>query len=180
MTCRAGTVGSSLSCCLLIGATIVLGGCPDDMREQPSFSSQEAPRLHSPPGSVPVARPMAVPQASEGADPGSRLFSINCSHCHGSAGTGDGPVAGFLPDLPANLHAPAIQKKSDQELYHVITNGEKAMPAFALFLTPEERWTLVSFVRKLTAVPAHAPGHRQARRQDTRPDGAQPLRNRGS
>lgn len=157
----AGTITSSLSCCLLISAAALLGGCPDDMREQPSFSSQEAPRLHSPPDSVPVGKSLSAPQPFVNADAGSRLFSINCRHCHGTEGMGDGPVAGFFPDLPANLHAPAVQKKSDEELYQVITNGEKVMPAFALFLTSEERWALVSFVRELAALPARSAKTRQ-------------------
>jgi len=67
---------------------------------------------------------------------------------------GDGAVAGYLPDLPANLQASAVQQKPDDALYGIVTNGEKVMPAFRMFLSSEERWALVSFLRSL---PDHAP-----------------------
>lgn len=156
--------------CLSVGLVISAGflswGCPKDMEEQPSFSYQEAPRLHSPQGSIPQDGPSSFRTSLVQANDGAHLFSINCSHCHGPEGMGDGPVAGFLPELPANLHAPAVQRKLDDELYAIVTNGEKVMPAFDKFLTREERWTLVSFVRSLadsssSTSPAQKSGHRK-------------------
>lgn len=145
--------GFSLPTCMLVCAGVVLGGCPSDMREQPSFSYQEAPRLHSPQGSLPQvtsfsnSRISPTPKKTE--QSGARLFAINCEHCHGPEGTGDGPVAGFLPELPANLQAPAVQQKSEAELYDIVTHGQKVMPAFARFLSREERWVLVTFMKSL-------------------------------
>jgi mono/diheme cytochrome c family protein len=143
---------SPLSLCLVWCAGVVLGGCPSDMREQPSFSYQEAPRRHSPPESIPQLTPFShvvSPASLQEVTPGAQLFGINCQHCHGQDGTGDGPVAGFLPELPANLHAPEIQKKSEAELFKVVTHGEHAMPAFEKFLSEDERWAVVSFVKAL-------------------------------
>lgn len=141
------------SLCFMITAGFLSAGCPDDMQNQPAFTSQEAPRRHSPEGSVPqmTARSrVIVPSVAHGqASQGARLFAINCAHCHGQTGAGDGPVAGFLPELPANLHAPAVQQKPDAELYEIVTKGEHAMPAFEKFLSPDERWALVSFLRSL-------------------------------
>ncbi|MBA3965760.1 MAG: cytochrome c [Nitrospirales bacterium] len=142
-----------LSMVLVISTGVLLWGCPKDMEEQPSFSSQEAPRLHSPEGSIPQVGPPSSHTSLEQANVGAHLFSINCSHCHGPEGIGDGPVAGFLPELPANLQAPAVQQKPDDELYGIVTNGEKVMPAFDKFLSREERWMLVSFVRSLVDSP---------------------------
>jgi cytochrome c553 len=141
---------SSLSLCLVLCAGVVSGGCPNDMREQPSFSYQEAPRRHSPPGSIPQLTPfshVASPVSLRKVMPPAQLFAINCEHCHGQDGTGDGPVAGYLPELPANLHAPEIQKKPEAELFKVVTHGEHAMPAFEQFLSEDERWALVSFIK---------------------------------
>lgn len=146
-----------LSGVLVISAGFLLWGCPKDMEEQPSFSYQESPRLHSPQGSIPQVWPRSFQTSLEQANNGAQLFSINCSHCHGPQGMGDGPVAGFLPELPANLHAPAVQQKPDDELYGIVTHGEKVMPAFDKFLTREERWTLVSFVRSLVDSPSSKP-----------------------
>ncbi len=168
MTARNGTLSSSgrrqfLSLCGILCAGVVLGGCPNDMREQPSFSYQEAPRRHSPPGSIPQLTPfshVASPGSREEVKPAVQLFAINCEHCHGQDGTGDGPVAGFLPELPANLHAPEIQEKPEAELFKVVTHGEHAMPAFEQFLSEDERWALVSFIKSFdekVASSNHAP-----------------------
>jgi cytochrome c5 len=144
---------SLIGLCLVMCAGIVSGGCPSDMREQPSFSYQEAPRLHSPQGSIPqgtsVSHWVSSPASRERGESGARLFAINCEHCHGPEGTGDGPVAGFLPELPANLQAPAVQRKPEGELYDIVTHGQKAMPAFAQFLSREEREALLTFIKSL-------------------------------
>lgn len=145
-----------LSWMLLAG--LFLWGCSEDMEEQPSFSHQEAPRVHSPPESSPNKTPFSLAtspleQTNNSLD-GARLFAINCAHCHGQQGMGDGPVAGYLPDLPPNLHASAVQQKPDEGLYTIVTHGENVMPAFEPFLSQEERWALVAFLRTFSD---HAP-----------------------
>ena len=132
-------------------AGLFLGGCSEDMEEQPSFSNQEAPRVHSPPESSPNMMPfsLATSPLKQTKNPTdvARLFAINCAHCHGQQGMGDGPVAGYLPDMPPNLHASAVQQKPDEVLYTIVTHGENVMPAFEPFLSQEERWGLVTFLR---------------------------------
>jgi mono/diheme cytochrome c family protein len=141
---------------MVLSAGVLLSGCPNDMWEQPSFSYQEAPRRHSPPGSIPqvmsfshVDSPAASPAETEKGPPGARLFAVNCAHCHGPQGMGDGPVAGYLPEMPTNLQAQVVQQKPDEVLYVMVTHGIDAMPAFEKFLTQEERWAVVSFLRSL-------------------------------
>lgn len=142
-------------CCRSMGGIIVAGlvlwGCSNDMEEQPSYSYQEAPRVHSPPGSTPHVTPFSFATSprehTQNPIDGARLFAINCTHCHGQQGMGDGPVAGYLPDLPPNLHASAVQQKPDKVLYTIVTHGENVMPAFEPFLSQEERWALVKFLR---------------------------------
>lgn len=152
---------SSCFMILIMSVGLVLWGCSKDMEEQPSFSSQEAPRLHSPIGSIPrpssfSARTSSVPMAQ-----GQQLFAINCAHCHGQRGMGDGAVAGYLPDLPTNLLAPAIQQKPDAELYGIVTKGRHVMPAFEPFLSQQERQALIFFIRSLAD---HAPSPNPADR----------------
>ena len=143
----------------LAGALLVvtLIGCPQNMSEQPSFQSQEAPRLHSPADSVPrTSRSVALPSP---APPevllveGRHLFDINCAHCHGQTGSGDGPVAGYLKDLPANLHRPDVREKSVEALYAIITDGYEAMPAFRGELSADDRWALAYYVNHLSERP---------------------------
>ncbi|GJL57789.1 MAG: hypothetical protein NPIRA03_06460 [Nitrospirales bacterium] len=135
----------------IIVAGLFLWGCSNEMEEQPSYSYQEAPRVHSPPESTPHMTPFSFATSplehTKNPIDGAWLFAINCTHCHGREGMGDGPVAGYLPDLPPNLHASAVQQKPDKVLYTIITHGENVMPAFEPFLSQEERWALVKFLR---------------------------------
>lgn len=138
-----------LSMIVIMVGGLILWGCSNDMEEQPSFSYQERPRLHSPPGSIPRTDSSYARTSTEPIAQGHHLFVINCAHCHGERGMGDGAVAGYLPDLPTNLHASAVQQKPDAVLYGIVTNGLKVMPAFEPFLSQKERWALISFIRTL-------------------------------
>lgn len=147
---------------LLIGSLALLvlsaGGCSKDMEEQVSYQAQEAPRRHSPPGSIPMdSRVIALvptPMTDERLNEGKRLFSINCAHCHGANGNGDGPVAGYLVELPKNLHASHVQKNSISKLYAIVTDGKDAMPPFKGELSAEERWTVAQYVKSMAKVKA--------------------------
>ncbi|MDQ6734948.1 MAG: cytochrome c, partial [Nitrospirota bacterium] len=55
--------------------------------------------------------------------------------------------AGFLKKMPANLHAPFVQRKSAQELFDIVTSGQEIMPAFRGELSAAERWSLVTFIQ---------------------------------
>jgi mono/diheme cytochrome c family protein len=141
---------------LLLGtAWMMLGlpGCSRDMAEQPSFQPQEAPRLHSPEGSLPRKSRSALiappPQTADQVARGAALFDINCSHCHGKVGLGDGPVGRYLVLPPFNLRAEQTQQRSEREIYEIITDGRVIMPAFKGVLSAEERWAVVYFVKSL-------------------------------
>lgn len=149
--CWLGRVGG------LVG-TVVLMACSQEMESQPSFSYQEAPRRQSPPDSIARSSATSGAQLQPPQDEqGSRLFAVNCRHCHGSHGDGDGPVAGYLQQLPVNLHAPSVQSKSPEELFLVITQGLDVMPAFKPYLSSQERWALVNFVHSLNHQPTGKP-----------------------
>lgn len=138
---------------MAFGMVLILGlpGCSRDMAEQPSFQPQEAPRLHSPERSIP-RRSRAVllsppAQTPEQIERGAALFDINCSHCHGKVGLGDGPAGRHLVLPPFNLRADQTQQRSTQELYDILTEGRVVMPAFEGLLSAEERWAIVYFVK---------------------------------
>src|SRR5205823_1983396 len=101
---------------------------------------------HSPTGSVPIMSrevlllpPLRTPEIL---NEGRQLFLINCAHCHGVHGDGDGPVAGSLIELPPNLHAPHVQKHAGGYLYQIITEGKNSMPGFKGELSATERWAI--------------------------------------
>jgi mono/diheme cytochrome c family protein len=147
-------------------AIVVLGlagamlGCSQDMQQQASYEPQEAPRKHSPERSIPRSSRKILPPRL-GPPPanteGARLFLINCVHCHGAQGDGDGPAAPFLKESPANLKNDEVRRMSDQEIYGVLTHGKDMMPSFKGELSAEERWQLAHFVFGLSR-PATANG----------------------
>jgi mono/diheme cytochrome c family protein len=139
-----------------------LAGCSRDMQDQPSYHPQEAPRLHSPAGSVPRDS-RAVISADRhnnvvGADSGEQLYRVNCLHCHGPRGEGNGPVAAYLKERPANLLSRAVQEKSQAELYDIVTNGKDMMPSFRGELSAAERQTVAALVQHLPKQVSHERG----------------------
>jgi mono/diheme cytochrome c family protein len=110
--------------------------------------------------SIPIEGPafisnMGVPKNPVPADQtsfarGAELFQINCSVCHGLGGKGDGTVATYLQNKPADLTSPAVQFLSDGAIFMTITNGIPGyMPSLNENLTVRERWDVVNFVRTL-------------------------------
>jgi len=88
---------------------------------------------------------------------GQAVFAANCAACHGADGAGDGPAAAQLHIKPADLTAGHLWEHRDGELYWWISHGIEdpeggsAMPAFAGSLKPEERWSVIDFIRTLNA-----------------------------
>lgn len=131
--------------------TLALPGCSRDMAEQPSFQPQEAPRLHSPEGSIPrKSRSVLLsppPETLDRVARGAALFDINCAHCHGKVGSGDGPVGRYLVLPPFNLQADQTRRRPAKEIYDILTDGRVVMPAFKGVLSAEERWAVAYFVK---------------------------------
>ncbi|MBW3612591.1 MAG: copper resistance protein CopC [Chloroflexi bacterium] len=88
-----------------------------------------------------------VPDADFVPSPGTgeAIYRANCAACHGSDGSGEGPVR-TLP--PAGPLAEAVARMTPAELSYRIANGlaGTAMPAFAATLTDDERWQLVTYL----------------------------------
>lgn len=130
------------------------------MEIQPSYRQMENP-LPVPAHSIPIEGPIAIPGMVAPENPteadeasitrGSELFQIHCRMCHGQTAEGNGPIAPFLRNKPANLTSPIVQSKSDGSIFLTITNGiEGKMPPLNENLTVPERWDLVNFIRTLT------------------------------
>ena len=141
-----------------------------EMHYQQSYQSHEPPRLSPPESAVPITgKPLFSIDNPTIEDPrleeGERLFQTNCVICHGSLGDGKGKVLEimqtpkygyeFAPDLSPDLtdkegagYAPNIP---DNQVFAWITAGVSngMMPSFSKFLTVEERWLLVNYIRSL-------------------------------
>lgn len=83
---------------------------------------------------------------------GHKLFTTNCSMCHGNEGKGDGPAGAGLNPKPRNLvegkwkTGPGILNK-----FKVITEGlpGSSMASYAHFKAAD-RWALAQFVQSIT------------------------------
>lgn len=129
---------------------------------QPSYTNMEEP-LPVPERSIPVEGPAFIPGMGVPKNPvppddvsvarGAQLFSVHCAMCHGVKGEGNGQLAAFLANKPANLTLPITQTKSDSALFLTVTNGVAGrMPAMNENLTVRERWDVINFLRTLVAL----------------------------
>lgn len=97
-----------------------------------------------------AGRELRAPAPSAGTlERGARVYRTICQTCHGVAGKGDGPVAlrGFPPPPP--LLAKHAVGLPDGQMFHIITYGQKNMPAHATQVAPEDRWRVIAYIRSL-------------------------------
>jgi len=87
---------------------------------------------------------------------GKLKFETYCSACHGFAGFGDGLVhkradalaqGYWLP--PTSLHIDRVRTQPVGQIFNTITKGQGKMASYASSLTPNERWSIVLYVRAL-------------------------------
>lgn len=80
---------------------------------------------------------------------GQKRYNEVCIVCHGQYGMGDGrvPTRGF--PAPANLLSDRVRAFPDGRVFHVVTNGQAAMPGYSLQLSVADRWAVVHYVRAL-------------------------------
>lgn len=79
---------------------------------------------------------------------GGTLYAENCAVCHGATGRGDGPAAAAFPPEEATVVGHLLEHR-EGELFWWIGHGIAGtpMPGFAAQITPNQRWTLIQFLR---------------------------------
>jgi len=81
---------------------------------------------------------------------GQTQFNINCSPCHDRTGMGHGIVPTRVPAWqPANLTEDRIVQFADGEIFDVISNGRRTMPAYRFYIAGPDRWAIIAYVRAL-------------------------------
>lgn len=168
---RASHRTSGLVCVVLV---LLFTGCRQEMADQPRVETYEAADFFADKsGSRPqvagtIARGqqwLASPETTgmSGRDyvrnptepaqqqlrHGQTLFTINCKHCHGPAGYGDGTVVQRGFPSPPSFHQDRLREVPDGRLFEVITKGHGRMPAFGKLISTGDRWAIVSFIRAL-------------------------------
>lgn len=109
-------------------------------------------------GPTQVVRPREVPIALNAATYriGRERYDIFCAPCHGTAGYGDGMVVRRGFPEPPSYHTDRLRQAPDRHFYDVISHGYGAMYPYADRLRPDERWSVVAYIRALQ-LSQHAP-----------------------
>jgi mono/diheme cytochrome c family protein len=89
---------------------------------------------------------------------GKALYEVNCLHCHGAKGAGDGKVAAGVkidgvehsvyPGV-ANLKGDAYKNITEGHIFHVITYGKGLMGSHGSQVSEEDRWKIAKYVKQL-------------------------------
>lgn len=88
---------------------------------------------------------------------GKKVYDVNCAHCHGDAGAGNGFGAPHLSPAPRDFTTeefkfrttPTGELPSDEDLYRVVSRGLSGtgMPPWQYLLDDQERWAVVDYVK---------------------------------
>ncbi|HJQ12717.1 MAG TPA: FTR1 family protein, partial [Gemmatimonadaceae bacterium] len=99
-----------------------------------------------------TAGAMDLPKLPMDTIEGHRLYTANCSSCHGMSGAGNGPSAHTLSTAPPAVGVRGQTPELTPTLaYNVISVGVRgtAMPSFAAALTPQQRWNIINYLYTL-------------------------------
>ncbi len=155
-------------------ATLLLAGCQQEMSNQPRVEAYESAEFFQDgigsrrqvPGTIARGQQWVANAESTGMSGrkymdnplkvsrerlwhGREQFEINCKHCHGPAGFGDGTVVQRGFPSPPSFHQERLRDVADGRLFEVITKGHGRMPAFGSLISVKDRWTIVAFIRAL-------------------------------
>jgi len=80
---------------------------------------------------------------------GKELFRWTCQGCHGVDGVGSAPVTHYGVPAPKIADKVIQDRYTDGEIFHIITYGIRNMKPHASHVKPDDRWKLVTYLRKL-------------------------------
>jgi cytochrome c1 len=164
-----------LSLAGLVSAAGVMGGCRQDMHNQPRYKPLAASEFFADGRS---ARPVVEGTVARGhlhidqarytgkengedvtefpfpitkADlvRGQERFNIYCSPCHSRIGDGNGMVVRRGFRQAASYHSEKLIKAPVGHFFDVLTNGFGALPRYASRVEPDDRWRIAAYIRVL-------------------------------
>jgi hypothetical protein len=86
-----------------------------------------------------------IPFTGVTAKDGETLFTKNCMSCHGNPGKNNSLKS--LKPIPPDLAGTITQKRTDGDLFYILTTGRVIMPSFKNVLSEDQRWELISYIR---------------------------------
>lgn len=96
-----------------------------------------------------VANPIAASADSIAA--GKKVYTKECTSCHGPKGKGDGPSSGDFAQKTTDLTDARFASQTDGAVFYKITVGRRPMPGFRDTLSDDDRWNVVNYIRTLSA-----------------------------
>jgi len=165
------------STALALGAAVLfLGGCRQDMQDQPKYKPQRGSeffadgRAGRPEVEGTVARgtlnedtAFYTGKDAKGEDiaefplkidkalllRGQQRYDIYCAPCHGRIGNGLGMIVRRGFKQPPSYHIDRLRTAPVGHYYDVITNGYGAMLNYSAQVQPRDRWAIVAYIRAL-------------------------------
>jgi mono/diheme cytochrome c family protein len=108
------------------------------------------------PSIVNPIRPSSAEELEHLLSKGADLYYVSCQVCHGAEGDGNGVLYndgnGKYTAKPANFLSEDFLNASDGQFINAIMHGKGMMQSHADKLTPDERWTVIHYIRSLQAV----------------------------
>ena len=80
---------------------------------------------------------------------GQERYNIHCTPCHDSEGDGHGLVTQRGFPASRSLSHPEVRKKSDQDLFRIISFGYQSMAGYREFISTQDRIAIVGYIRVL-------------------------------
>ena len=116
-------------------------------------ASTSTPQMTPTYAAIPVEatkQPNPVKATPESIARAKKWWTLDCAMCHGKDGDGKGETAKDMKLAIADFTDPATLKdRTDGEIFYIIKNGHKDMPAEGQRVKTEQNWDLVNYVRSL-------------------------------
>jgi mono/diheme cytochrome c family protein len=167
--------GSRVALAAMGMALLALGGCRQDMHNQPKYIPLRDSEFFAngssarPLPSDTVARgtleddaafytgkmngalvtELPIPLTQAVLDRGEQRFDIYCSPCHDRTGSGDGMIVRRGYKQPPSYHIDRLRQAPIGHFFDVMTNGFGAMPDYRAQIQPRDRWAIAAYIRAL-------------------------------
>lgn len=89
-----------------------------------------------------------LPRTAAVLERGQSVFRMYCAVCHGTWGTGDGPVVDPYP-RPTSLQSTKIRAYPDAAIFHVMWYGGTAMPSYSKQILARDMWAVIHYIRAI-------------------------------
>lgn len=99
-------------------------------------------------GGQPVST-FPFPVTKEVMERGANRYRVYCLPCHGFTGDGNGMVVQRGFQRPPSFHQDRLRNAGVSHFFTVITTGLGNMSSYHLQISPEDRWSIIAYIRAL-------------------------------